>query len=318
MRHMAGAAVSVALAILLVDRMAVVRAAAQDSAILALYPYEGQFDPTRPASDVILRLADFTRLKLLAESEAPRPGSLVRAVGAVHRVDRKSAFDVVVESEIELTASGRAPFAWKFPVSSTRDIQVTLDGKRLPVSIEPGGASGEVAIPQAGKHLLRIHRSVATRIEEGLECLRLPVNAMPSARVVVEPREDGRQDGELFARGGSELQADHTLIGRLGPSDRVEVRWGKPAGAGVGLASGNVEGLMLWDITPAGDRVRARFTTHQPRKRSTIRFVHQDGFDPAVSASARLRRHILRGRCRERGMDTARRSSPAIRLDDRA
>ena len=32
------------------------------SAILALFPYEGQFDPTRPARDVILRLADFARL----------------------------------------------------------------------------------------------------------------------------------------------------------------------------------------------------------------------------------------------------------------
>jgi hypothetical protein len=276
-RRVASSAVSVALAILLLDRMTVVRAAGPDSAILALFPYEGQFDPTRPPLDVIIRLVDFTRLTHLAESEAAPPGSWVRAVGAVHRVARKSASDVGVESEIELLASGRAPFAWEFPVSSARDIQVALDGKRLPVSIKPGGASGVVAIPQAGKHLLRIHRSVATRMEQGLECLRLPVNAMPSARVVVAPREDGRQDGELIARGGSALQPDNTLIGRLGPADRVEVRWGKPASTDIDLASGNVEGLLLWDVTPAGDRIRARFTTHQPRKRSTIRFAHQEG-----------------------------------------
>ena len=284
-RHMAGAAVSVALVILLFDRMAVVRAAEPDSAILAFFPYEGQFDPTRPALDVIIRLADYTRLKLLADSEAPRAGSWVRAVGAVHRVARKSDHDVVVESEIELLAIGRAPFAWEFPVSSARDIQVTLDGKRLPVSIKPGGASGEVAIPQAGKHLLRIHRSVATRTEEGQECLRLAVNAMPSAQVVVAPREDGRQDAELIARGGFAIHADYTLNGRLGPADRIEVRWGKPAGAGVDLASGNVEGLLLWDVTPAGDRIRARFTTHQPRKSSTIRFEHQEGL---ILRSARV------------------------------
>ena len=119
----------------------------------------------------------------------------------------------------------------------------------------------------------------------GWNVSRLPVNAMPAARVVVAPREDGRQDGELIARGGSALEADHTLIGRLGPADRVEVRWGKPAGAGVELASGNVEGLILWDITPAGDRVRARFTSHQPRKLSTIRFAHQEGL---ILRSARV------------------------------
>ncbi len=276
-RHMAGAAVSVALAVVLLDRMAVAQAAGQDSAILALFPYEGQFDPTRPALEVVLRLADYNRLKLLAEIDSVQPGSWVRAVGAVHRVARKSAFDVDVESEIELVASGRAPFAWAFPVISARDIEVTLDGKRQPVSIKPGGASGEVALPQTGKHLLRIQRSVATRIEDGLECLRLPVNAMPAARVVVAPREDGRQDAELIVRGGSALEADHTLIGRLGPADRVEVRWGKPAGAGVDIASGNVEGLLLWDITPAGDRIRARFTSHHPRKLSTIRFAHHEG-----------------------------------------
>ena len=284
-RHMAGAAVGVALAILLLGRIAMAQAAGQDSVILALYPYEGRFDPTRPAFNVILRLADFTRLKLLAASEAPRPGSWVRAVGALHRVARKNAFDVVVESEIELTASGRAPFTWKFPVSSARDIQVTLDGNRLPVSVKSGGASGEVAIAQAGKHLLRIYRSVATRVEEGFECIRLPVNAMPAARVVVAPREDGQQDGELIARGGATLQADNTLVGRLGPADRVEVRWGKPAGAKVELASGNVEGLLLWDITPAGDRIRARFTSHLPQKRSTIRFAHQEGL---ILRSARV------------------------------
>ena len=88
-----------------------------------------------------------------------------------------------------------------------------------------------MAIPQAGKHELRIHRSVAMRIEDGLECLRLPVNAMPTARVVVAPREDGRQDAEPVARGGLTVQADNTLIGRMGPADQVEVRWGKPAGA---------------------------------------------------------------------------------------
>ena len=49
------------------------------------------------------------------------------------------------------------------------------------------------------------------------------------------------------------------LIGRLGPAERVELRW---AGAGAGpeqkQGAMSVEGLILWDINPAGDRVRTR------------------------------------------------------------
>ena len=112
----------------------------------------------------------------------------MRAVGAVHRVTRKSASDVVVESEIELMANGRAPFAWDFPVSFARDIQVTLDGKRLPVSIEPGGARGSVAIPEAGRHRLQIRRSAATEsTTKGWKSSVFPSTRCRSARVVVEP-----------------------------------------------------------------------------------------------------------------------------------
>ena len=180
---------------------------------------------------------------------------------------------------------------------------------------EPGARS---RFQQAGNHLLRIRRSVATKIEDGLE-----VSVSPSMRCRPlawswNRATDGRQDGELIARGGTELQPDHTLIGRLGPADRVEVCWGKPAGAGADLATGNVEGLILWDITPAGDQIRARFTCHQPRKRSTIRFAHQEGL---ILRSARVAGSVDTF-CEEdaaKGEWTlARRSSPASRLDDRA
>ena len=100
---------------------------------------------------------------------------------------------------------------------------------------------------------------------------------MPSARVVVQPRADGRQDAELFARGGTELGPDRSLVGRLGPTKSLEVCWSKPVNAAVKSAQGIVEGLLLWDVNPAGDRVRARFTIHQTRKLSTFRFTHQKG-----------------------------------------
>ena len=133
------------------------------SGILALFPYDGPFDPTRPARDVILRLADFNRLEPAGRDPSPA-ARLAGASGrsAVHRVTRKSVLDVVVESEIELTAAGRAPFAWEFPVSFAHDIQVTLDGDtpaRSRSRREEPGATW--CIPEAGNHLLRIRRSVA-------------------------------------------------------------------------------------------------------------------------------------------------------------
>jgi len=247
------------------------------STVLALFPYEGSFDPTRPGRGVILRLGDFTRLSRLAEGEVSPPVTSVRAVSALHRIARKTEEDIVVDSEIELVASGRAPFAWRIPVSSARDIEATLDGERLPISIEPGGLMGTLAIARAGSHLLRIHRSAAARTEAGFETVSLPVNAMPSARVVVEPPRDGEQHGELDAYGARRLQADRSLVGLLGPADRIEIRWPKPGPAVAVRGSGTVEGLILWDINRAGDRVRARFTFHQTQELSTIRFAHQPG-----------------------------------------
>jgi hypothetical protein len=284
-RRGAGTAVCVALIGISVGKVIAIEAAMQadkGSAILALFPYEGPFDPKRPAPDVILRLADFNRLSRMAESDDASPASVVRAVGALHRVTRQSGVDVVVESEIELTASGRAPFAWEFPVSFAHDIQVFLDGKRLPIAIEPGGARGRVSFAQAGEHRLRIRRSAATSNEESIS---IPVNAIPLSKVVVDPRPDGRQDAELIARGGTELQPDHSLIGRLGPAEKVEVHWQKLPLAAIAQSKGSLEGLILWDITPAGDRVRARLTCHQSANLSTIRFAHQDGL---ILRSARV------------------------------
>ena len=192
--------------------------------------------------------------------------------------------DIVVDSEIELVASGSEPLAWRIPVSSARDIEATLDGEWLPISIEPGGVMGTLAISRAGSHLLRIHRLAAARTEAGFEMLSLPVNPMPSARVVVEPPRDGMNHGELNALGVTRLRSDGTLSGRLGPIDRIEVRWPKPNPTEVASRLGTVEGLVLWDINPAGDRVRCRLTFHQPQALSTIRFRAPARIGPSIGA----------------------------------
>ena len=248
-----------------------------ESPILALFPYEGTFDPARPSDRVVLRLQDFHRLARLGV-DGPNPSSTVTAVSALHRVERVSAQAIDVESRFELVADGRAPFSWEVPVSFARDITATLDGKSCPIAIQPGGIRAQVVIPDAGKHALAIRRSAATVADEtGAESLSLPINPMPTARVVVEPPRDGIAQGELVARGLVERKPDGTLSGRLGPADRIVIQWAKPGPTAAPGAAGTVDGLLLWDVYPAGDRLRARFTYHQPRESSAIRLAHDSG-----------------------------------------
>ncbi len=160
--------------------------------ILALFPYEGQ-DPTLPAKNVILRLADFNRLTRMAEPKIATPLQSVRTVSAVHQLGRKTGRRVVALSELAIVASGEGPFTWHVPVSGAREIAATLNGSDAPLSIAAGGELGEISIPSAGSHLLSIRRSFATRTEAGFESLSFPVNALSSARVIVESPAEGQQ-----------------------------------------------------------------------------------------------------------------------------
>ncbi len=159
----------------------------RDSTILALFPYHGPFDPVRPPDLAVLRLGDFLKLKRLAETPEPRIQSSPQAIGALHRIVWKSDHAVVIESEIDLIATGAAPCSWSFPVSLAREIEVMLDGKRVPIAIEPGGR-GNVAIPSAGDHRLKIRRSVAAIDDDQMVRIDVPINATPFARAIVEPR----------------------------------------------------------------------------------------------------------------------------------
>jgi hypothetical protein len=256
-----------------------------DTRILALFPYNGSFDPTVPVRDVILRLADFNQLTRLAATAPAKPESVIRATGALHRVKRVGKRDASVETELDLVAIGRAPFVWSFPVAAARDIDVRLDGQRVPIAIEQGGSTGKVTIGREGEHRLLIRRSVIGAVEaEGYSGISVPVGSLSNARVVVEPGADGQQDAELMAAGGTEQKSDKSLAGNLGPADRIIVRWKGTALAQQRLR-GSVDGLMLWDILPAGDRLRARFTWNQPAGVATLRVAHQPGL---ILRSARL------------------------------
>ncbi len=123
---------------------------------------------------------------------------------------------------------------------------------RLPFRSRLGERNAVVAIPSAGSHLLRVRRSTGTKIEAGQETLVLPVNAMPAARVILAAPEVGQPQGELTTRGGTELQSDRSLVGRLGPADRIEIRWPRAVPARIERAVGN--------------RGRADLVGHQSRR----------------------------------------------------
>jgi hypothetical protein len=280
LRRATRAAVGAALVLPLLGAITSLRAAQPEGgpSILALFPYEGSFDPTRRADRVILRLDDFRRLCQLSGNPTPPPVSTVQAVSAAHRVARVDAQNIIVESQFELMARGRSPFSWEIPVAFARDIEVTLDGKPQPIAIEPEGITARVELVQAGNHVLRIRRSAAARTDEaGFETLSLPVNAVPTANLTVEPPRDGAPQGELVAQGRSDLQHDQRLHGRLGPTDRIVVRWPRLGSQAAHQPAGSVDALVLWDVTPGGDRLRARLTVHQPQELSRIRLAHDPG-----------------------------------------
>ena len=79
------------------------------------------------------------------------------------------------------------------------------------------------------------------------------------------------------------------------------------------MLKGNVEGLILWDITPAGDRVRRGlpFISRPALRRSA--FAHQAGLILRSARAAGSVETFCEEKCRKRGMDRPRRSALARR-----
>lgn len=245
--------------------------------IVALFPYEGTFDPSRLSERVILRLDDYQRLVHLAgAARAHAPSGSVIAVSATHRVARSVGPEVSVDSEIELLARGPGPFGWSVPVASAREITAEVDGRPAPIAVDPSGARARLTISGAGAHRLRLRRWAGVRAEEaGVESIRLPVGALPTARLVLAPPRAGIPQGTADARGRLESAADGSLVGRLGPAGRIVVRWERPGlPASAARNAGPVDGLLLWDVTPAGDRLRERLTYHHGEEIAAVWLWH--------------------------------------------
>src|SRR5262249_46082604 len=62
----------------------------------------------------------------------------------------------------------------------------------------------------------------------------------------------------------------------LGPAEKVELRWHATRPV-VKQAMPTLDGLVLWDITPAGDRIRTRLICQSSEKLETLRLLHPVG-----------------------------------------
>lgn len=228
-------------------------------AILAVLPYDPPFDPTEVAPRVILRLADHDRLRAHAETLAtPRPIAAFLTT-ALHEVHREGPGDARVTSTLDVRVVGPGARSWSVPIAGGRDVTATLDGRDVPVRVGAGGATGTVDLPGPGTYRLIVRRLVAVvRTPEG-EVLRVPVPPIATARLRVDDPPGGPPVEAPSSRGRCSSQ-NGVCDGALGPVTELEVRWPGRAMAGPPAPKGLAEVMVLWDVEPAGDRIRMRIT----------------------------------------------------------
>ena len=250
-----------------------------DAPIVVLLPYDGEFDPEAPPSRAILRQQDYERLQERARppgTGAGRDGGPI-VVGAEHRVERSTGPDLAIVSEYSLRPAA-APSRFVFSVGDVHDIEATVDGARSPVIVEPGGGSAAVAVP-ANATRLSLRCAATPAREGGLESLELKVNRAPFAKLALEQPEGSPPVQHLTARGRVVAVEGRPIEALVGPVDRLSVCWAAPEPA-ANQPSATVEGLMLWDLDPAGERVRARLTYRTRRRTSTIAVGLEPGLVP--------------------------------------
>ena len=250
-----------------------------DVPILAIFPYDGVPDASRPPDRVLLRLDDHRRLSAMAEQIHEKSPARLLATSVVHRVawSNSERNAVSVESEFQLVGEGTGPARWAFPVENARAIVATIDGQSVPVRVEPGGKTASVQVqitkqPEDSKNdrVLRLSRTVRVRLNGGEESISLAINPIATSIVKVERHPD-RHPVEILSAGAPLPSNAEGLNGFLGPLDRLDLTW-RPADDAAGRrATGVVEGLYLWDATGAGDRVRARLTYRNPSGTSMVR-----------------------------------------------
>lgn len=271
-------ALGIAAAILIPSSVRAVGQAETEKPIIALIPYDEPLDPTAPPERIILREEDHRRLRDLAHPQGVTANPEPMIVEAQHRVAHSANQELLITSEYALKTD-RGPATFVFPVSGARDIQATIDDEPVSVAIAPGGESGVVPLPAERSVRLRLRRAATPTRDGPAELLSLKINPSPRARLTLDQAPAGRPVQRLGGRGGVVAKGNQTIEAELGPVDRIEIGWAA-ADPGADQPGATVESLILWDLDPAGERVRARLTYRPRRRVSTIRIALEPGLTP--------------------------------------
>ncbi len=159
------------------------------------------------------------------------------------------------------------------PLGNARELRAWLHGREIHPRIVPGATHADLRLPPSdGLHRLRIQRQ-APVTSEGV--VTLPV--LPAATAGLKVTAVGGTSRVQMPGAFGPLEiGPEGVAGRLGPAATIEVRWLHDEDTGP-VAEGTVEGLFLWDLEPAGDRVRARLTYRNPEGTSRLRLQLEPG-----------------------------------------
>lgn len=243
--------------------------------ILAVLPFEGLPDLDATNGRVLLRLQDYERLQTLAAAKPAPSAHGLSAIAARHRVRWGGDQKAQVVSHFVLWAEGDGPWSWSLPVGSAEDLTAELDGEAVPLRIQDGGLLATVSLDTPGRHELEFARALRPIATDAGQTLRLLVNPVACSHVEVSGAEATRVDLPS-ARGRIEPRADG-LEANLGPVETLEIGRPRAGGADRDESHGLVEGMLIWDIEPAGDRLQARLTFQNPAGTGQIRLALEPG-----------------------------------------
>ena len=122
-------------------------------------------------------------------------------------------------------------------------------------------------------------RIAVSTVDGALEVLDLKVAPTPLARLTLDQPPGFLPIQHLNARGKETPKGDRTINANLGPVDHIEITW-KSNASNLDQPSASVESIILWDLDPAGERIRARLTYRPRRRTSKIEIAMEPGLIP--------------------------------------
>jgi hypothetical protein len=253
--------------------------------ILAILPLDGP-DPQAAPTRVILRLQDFLKLQDAGSKITDHPE--VFALEAAHQVRILDARSALLTSTITLSVDADLPRQWRFPTATAREIRAWLDDRPHPVRIDDEGHFGAVALAGRGQHRLRLERTIPVGGRPGFPSIAASVNSVPSARLgVVAP-----PPWSPMTTNGSQIppaEASNERERSVGCAQSINLMWDADSKS-TAQASQQVHGLILWDVLPAGDRIRLRLAPVGPGHLQEIRL----GLETGVGIRALEHRRVIR------------------------